>query len=60
MLTKAQEKAIRDKVYLTFQALLQDGILSENNSLLIQLVKTLRFVYEYCDQKFREDGKKLL
>ncbi|KAK6634218.1 hypothetical protein RUM44_004826 [Polyplax serrata] len=55
MLANANEKSISDKVCMTFQALLQECTAQENNSLSVQLVKTLGSIYEKSEVKFREE-----
>lgn len=57
MLANSKEKAIKEKVHMTFQALLQDSISMENHGLLVQLVKTLGSIYEFSDLVFREEGE---
>lgn len=59
MLANANEKSISDKVCMTFQALLQECTAQENNSLSVQLVKTLGSIYEKSEVKFREEGKQI-
>lgn len=57
MLTNAKEKAIKDKVYMTLQSLLQDASTLNNHAMVVQLVKTIKIIYESCDRRFREEGK---
>ncbi|KAL0270558.1 UNVERIFIED_CONTAM: hypothetical protein PYX00_007930 [Menopon gallinae] len=55
MLTKCKDKAIKDKVYMTLQSVLQDNSNLNNTGLVIQLVKTMGKIYDNCDQHFREE-----
>lgn len=57
MLTNAKEKAIKDKVYMTLQSLLQDASSFNNHAIVAQLVKTVKIIYENCDRRFKEEGK---
>lgn len=59
MITKCKDKAIKDKVYMTLQSVLQDSNNLNNMGIVIQVAKTMGKIYDDCDQHFREEGKEI-